>query len=224
MANKYEIEARYIPAIVCSIPFIALGFYFIGRIDLSFWQTVFAVGIGGLTMSIALFKSFNFICRMLGKLLEEKLFNNGLDFPTTSFLLDDDHEFSPERKVAIISRIKAEFNVDLKAKTKDTENNRRHIHETIGYVRNLHFKNDGVLLQRNIYFGFSKNMAGGSIAASIASLACIVLSIITSSAAALKISVLLLIIYGLSIAFFVAAMRFTSKHYALSLFDEFLGS
>lgn len=223
MADKYDIQARYIPAIVCSVPFVALGFYFLGSIDLNFWGKVFAIGFGGLTMMAALYQVFAHFCRLLGKWLEENMFNDGLDFPTTILLLDDDPTCTPERKSELYRKIKAEFNIELEGKTADTPANRRRIHEAVGQIRKRFFKKNEMVLQRNIQFGVAKNLAGGAIIAILTSVVAIILSWLTNSDTALKVSTFLLITYALLAVGALWAMKFTAKHYALTLFDEFIG-
>lgn len=222
--DRYDVQARYAPAILCSAPFILIGFYFLNSIDADFWNKLLALSFGGVTMSVALYFLFAYSCRAVGKMLEERMFNNGLDFPTTNFLLKKDPTFSEEQKTNIRAKIKSEFGIDLDDKVSDTCNNRRRINEAVCQIRRKHSSDNKILLQRNIYFGFAKNMAGGSIIAILASLVATGLSMLFSLGAVMGISVILLLTYLLTTCIFIVSMKFTSKHYALMLFDSFLGN
>ncbi len=224
MADKYDREARFAPAILCSAPFVAVGFYMLSQVDLEFWKLIFTLGVGGVTMTYALYQLAFHSCRWAGKYLEEKLFDEGRSFPTTSFLLDNDNTCSADRKVAIIKKLKSDFGIDLKGKTEDSLQNRIVIHEAIGQIRKKFFKKDTLLLQRNIQFGFAKNLTGGSaVAAIVSGLGLIVCSIFSATVASQTLAILLGI-YTVMTIVSLWATRFTAKHYAITLFDEFLGS
>ena len=187
MADKYDVQARYAPALLCSVPFILLGFYFLNDIDSTFWSSAFGMSIGSLSLSAAMYVLASHACRIVGKVLEEKIFNNGADFPTTLFLLDGDANFTPERKKMIYSKINTEFGVDLSGKTSDSPQNRRLIHECVGQIRSKFYKKNEMVLQRNIQFGFAKNLAGGSLIAIIASIVGLAVSQVVNNSKAASI-------------------------------------
>jgi len=224
MIDKYELRAQFMPALLCSAPFIAFGFYFLSRLDTTFWGALLAQTVGGITMTFALYYLAAFVCRHVGKWLEDWMFKEGKDFPTTSFLLDRDANCSPERKKEILVKIKKEFEINLEGKTTDTAANRRRIHEAIGQVRRRFFKKNEMILQRNIQFGFSKNIAGGALVSALVSMALTLLAVLANDQQALQIALVLAVIYLVLAVYGLVSMGSNAKRYAQTLFDEFLAS
>jgi len=222
--DRYDVEARYVPALICSVPFLFLGFYYLNGLDSIFWQSAFALTIGSVGFSTALFLVVIHFCRAIGKAIEEKMFRRGLTFPTTEFMLNEDTNLSPERKAKIISKVKQKFDIDLSKKISGSDQDRRAVHEAVGQIRSMFHKNSQLIQQRNIQFGFTKNLLGGSVLAVTVSMIGVILSIVTSNSVALKVSFVLLASYFiLGLASF-SLVRFTARHYAHTLYDEFLAS
>jgi len=219
--NPYNIQARYIPAMINSVPFILIGFYFINQLDSNFWDSVWAQAFSGISLSAGLFYLMAYLCRHSGKWLEDIYFKNGADYPTTQFLLDKDTTFSKNRKVEIISKLNKDFKINLKGCTADTAENRLRINEAVAPIRRRFFNNE-LVLQRNIQFGFARNLAGGAIVAEITSICATILSAVTGNQPALKISLVLCIIYAILICFGLVATLSNSRRYAKALYDEFL--
>lgn len=224
MIDRYEVRAHYIPALLCSAPFIAFGFYFIRSFDEVFWASLFTQTIGGLTMSFALYYLAAFTCRHTGKWIEDVMFSHGKNFPTTHFLLDGDDSCSPERKVEIYQKIKTDLGIDLKGKTADTPKNRQRINEAIGAIRQKFFKKNQAILQKNIQFGFSKNTAGGALVSLVASLVLFLLAIQVKSVQVTYVLATLVFLYLILFLYGLIATRSNSRRYAYTLFDEFLAS
>ena len=221
MPDKYEIHAQYVPAVLYSASFAVIGFYFLAQIKTDIWGTILTLGVGGTTMTFALYQLAKHASRFLGKRLEEWVFQDGRGFPTTRFLLDGDATYTAERKADIVARIKDKFGTDLTGHTADTTTNRQRIHEIVGQVRKKFFKND-MVLQRNIQYGFWRNLAGGSAIAIIVSATATVLSTVTHMGVALTISLVFLGAYILTAIASFFAMKLCAKYYALALYDELM--
>lgn len=221
--SKYEVQARIAPALLCCAPFVATGFYFLNKIDASFWGALLALNVGGIGMSYALYRLAVQACRLAGKYLEERIYKGGKEFPTTTYLLDDDTNCSQECKTAVIAKIKAKFKIDLQGKTNDSQANRTAVHEAVGLIRSKSYENN-MVLQTNIHYGFTRNLAGGSIVAAIVSVIALVGSFAFSATTATYVLACLLTIYTVAAIVSYWAIRFTAKHYAHTLFTEFLAS
>ncbi len=220
--DRYDIEARYAPALASSVPFLFFGYYFISGIDGAFWQSAFTLAIGSIGLSTALYLIAVHFCRTLGKILEDKLFRNGLDFPTTDFLLDGDTNLTPDRKKQIREKIKQRFNINLESTGKDTDANRRQIHEAVGQIRNIFYLKNHLIQQRNIQFGTTRNLLAGSIVAITFSALGTLLAWVVGNDTATKVAVVLFLIYVLVALFSAFLLKFTARHYATTLFDEFI--
>ena len=222
--DRYDIEARYVPALVCSVPFAFLGFYYLSGIDQAFWQSAFTLTAGSVTLSAALFVTAIHFCRTIGKMIEVNLFRNGLQFPTTNFLLDKDANLTPDRKSKIRKKVLTSFDVDLTNATEDTEHDRRLIHEAVGHVRKSLYKKSPLVMQRNIQFGLTRNLLSGSLIASVVSAFGLALSNATHNAAAGNLAAVLLACYLLIGISSALLLRFSARQYVYALYDEFLAS
>ena len=219
--SKYDIEARYAPALVCSVPFALVTYYYLADIDTPFWSSVLGMSTGNLSLTAALFIVVVNLCRGLGKFIEEKAFNAGLSFPTTEFLLDNSTELSSQFKQNIIGKLEYKFGVRLGSPLSGDMQNRRAIHEAVGQIRRSLYKKSDLLLVRNIQFGVAKNLVGGSLIAGVVSTIAVIISYSSSNEVALKISAALLVTYVILGMSSFLLMKFTAKHYAHTLFDEF---
>lgn len=222
--NRYNIEARYIPSLVCSVPFFFFGYYYLQDIDNEFWSSTAGLAIGGVSLGTAMLVVMVNFCRNFGKFLEEKIFNDGLSFPTTTFLLDSDTNLSPKYKKIVIQKIKEKFGVSLARETEGTTANRRAINEAVRHINSMFFGKNDLLLQRTIQFGFVKNILAGSVIAAIVSMAGIIVSIQVNNVAAMHVATVLFVGYMIVALIAFASIRFIAKHYAQALYGEFMAA
>ncbi len=220
--DRYDIEARYVPALVCSVPFLFLGYYFINGIDGAFWQSAFALTVGSVGLSTALYLVAIHFCRTIGKVIEEKWFHKGLTFPTTEFLLDSDTSLTPRRKAEIRRKIKDRFKIDLSTATEGSDANRRLINEAVGQIRKIFYGDNHLVQQRNIQFGLTRNLLAGSLIAIVISAAGLLLSDLTDNPTASAMALTLFGAYTLLAIVSAALVKFTARQYASTLYDEFI--
>lgn len=222
--NQYNVEARYIPSLVCSVPFFFFAYYYVQGMDNDFWNSAAGLAIGGVGLSAAMLIVMVNFCRNFGKFIEEKIFNDGLSFPTTTFLLDYDKNLSSGYKKKIIEMIKDRFDIDLIDETEGTADNRRTINEAVRRINSMFFGKSDLILQRTIQFGFAKNILAGSIIATFVSEAGVVVSALSNNITAMHVATVLLVLYtGIALIAF-ASVRFVARHYAQALYGEFIAS
>jgi hypothetical protein len=222
--DRYDIEARYVPALVGSVPFLFFGYYFINGVDGAFWQSAFALAIGTIGLSTALYLIAIHFCRTVGKVIEEYWFRRGLAFPTTEFLLDNDTSLTPSRRADIRRKIKQQFNIDLGDALEGTDANRRLIHEAVGQIRTLFYRKNHLVQQRNIQFGMTRNLLAGSLIAIAVSSAGLLLSSWIGNDAASAVALTLLIMYILLAIASAALLKFVAQQYAHTLFNEYMAN
>ena len=224
MPDKYELRTQYVPALLCSLPFTAFGVYFLHGLDTAFWNTVLAQAAGGIGVAAALYYLASIVCRSVGKRIEERTFEDGREFPTSRFLMDDDRHFTDDFKSEIFAKVEGEFGIDLNGKTSGKTSDKQRVHEAVGRIRQKFFKKNELIAQRNIDYGFSRNTLGGATVSFLASLVVTVLSFAAGNDTALKISALLVIWNMLLIAFGLLTLRPNADRYAHTLFTEFVSS
>lgn len=224
MTDKYEVRANFMPALLCSAPFAAFGFYFLSTIDPVFINSLLIQTAGGVTTATALYYFQVFMCRHAGKSIEDRIFKHGRNFPSTRFLLNDDISLSPQRKKEIRKKIRDEFGINLNNRTSDTESNRQFIHEAISRIRQKFYKKNDLILQRNIYYGFSRNTAGGALIAVCISILLGLTAWVMNNLPAFQISVVFVCTYAIAAIFCAISIPSNARRYAETLFDEFLAS
>jgi len=224
MFSVYEVKARLVPALLCSVPFLAFGYFFLADIDSGFTQILFAQAIGGIGTMAAMFLFLAFVGRHLGTWIQDTMFNEGDRFPTTLLLLDNSNTLSEERKQQLRNKVKIDFDIDLSNRRDDTPQNRQRIGEGVSHIRKKFFGKSGLALQRNIEFGMAKNIAGGSIVALPVSIVITVISFSASMTSLFYLGLVMAATYALMIAFGLKAMGTNAKRYATALFEEYLAS
>lgn len=224
MPDRYEIETHYYPALLNSIPFLLLGYYFLSNIDSAFWSHAATATIGGIGIASALYWLQMSMCRAVGKVLENTIFDSGKKIPTTELLLLSDSRCSSDRKNSIARKVEKDFGIRLKGRLEDTNDDRIFINEAVGQIRTKMGRKNALIAQRNRQYGFVRNMLGGTLLAEIASLLGVVISIVTGNDTALNLSIVFAIMYGILAAVMFMLLRFTGVQYAMALYDEYLAS
>lgn len=110
---------------------------------------------------------FIFILGMMGRSLgkyifEDVLYSNGERLPTAELLSWENTELSSDYKDKIRQKIKTDFNIVLLSKSKAANNPdeaRKRIKGAVGQIRNK-VKDGRLLLDRNIEYGFWRNLIG----------------------------------------------------------------
>lgn len=221
--DRYDLEARYAPALINSLPFFVLAYYYLRNLDANFWDSALSLNIGSISVSVALYLlAVNFF-RVSGKLVEELIFKDGACFPTTELLLKSDKTYTDKRKELIIDGLRKKYSYDLRGKTRDTAQNRKLINEVIRSMR-ADYRTKPMVQQRNIQYGFMRNLLAGSFLSVIVLLVCTVVNLQAGNETAQAITSVLLVSYGLLFIASFSTLKYIAKQYAFTLFDEFLVS
>jgi len=169
LGDRYEVNARLLPAMVAVLPIttLALG------LDLHSGHSIRAIGIGtGLEAVLAVL--FSKLGHALGRNLENKCKARWGGLPTTSWLMPEDNSHSEQQKQIwrqAISKLSG-LNFDSLIGSGDLDELRRALDDAVSTVRNKirADKRAELLRQHNIYYGFARNMAGLASSATLLSL------------------------------------------------------
>ena len=222
MFNKYNLQARIFPAILCTIPILLLQYSFLNHEVLIFLQYLGNLRFAGnITISIALIYFVSQTNRFIAKTFFEK---DEIYMPTTDFLLFSDSKYSPEYKQIIYKKLQDEFNLQLPSEKEQNENElnaRKRIAESMSLAR----KKVGMgklLLQHNIEYGFWRNFIGGTIFAILFSGLNMYFSFLQSNKTILTISIILLLIYSIILFSNKIIINKVGKIYANVLIQEYI--
>lgn len=226
--DTYYIIARIIPTLLAIVPFYIFQYFYLNPVLGEFWGNLMGVKIvANTTFSIALFFFLLQSGRILSKILEKKVFNNGLNFPTTNYLLHLDDTYSEEYTLKIHKKIKSDFNIDLFSTEYEKLNDhqaRKLVSEAISHVRSK-VKRGRLLGQHNDEYGFVRNLAGLSI---ISSLMCLInllfFNLLFQDVFGFGISLVLFFIYSGYALFSSMIINMIGCNYAKILIQEYMAN
>ena len=163
---------------------------------------------------------------MSKKFLQDDLFKNELYFPTTSFLLYLDNEYTAGRKEKIREKIKKDFDIELlnAENEKNDENEaRKRIKEAVDLIRNK-VKGGHLILQHNIEYGFVRNLIGGMIISLPVSFFSAFFFIYEKNNPAAISSMILFLFYSFIFLTKKNTLLYFARNYANILYNEYLTS
>lgn len=165
--STYDLFARYLPAILTSVPFLLIGFALLRRDDTKdIVSFVISLKIFGyVSMSFIGLYFYAQLIRSTAKSFERVYFHKKRGFPTTYFMLYSDAECSDAYKDEFRQRVKKTFGFQLCSKDEERANPveaTRRLNDITKRII-LHV-GDGVLVgKHNQWYGFSRNLVGGSL-------------------------------------------------------------
>lgn len=174
MFSKYGLTARGAPAIISSFPIIVFNYFFLSSVLADFLHAV--AGISWISeLSVPLI--FIFLLAQVNRFVsievfEKRYFHDGLEMPTTNFLMSSDPQYSDEHKQKIHEKILKDFGIQLFNKEQEKNDPigaRRRIVEAVSLIRGK-VGEGKLLLQHNIEYGFVRNLIGGSLVALVLAL------------------------------------------------------
>lgn len=225
--NQYYYKARLLPTVLTSIPAVILYNKFISNLYYDKLENIFSVlpNITDFTLSAAMIFLLVQINRLVSKEIFQRLFfKDEINMPTTNLLLKENTELDPSIKTKIEAKIKSKFEIDLFSSSDefaDERAARKLIVTTVSQIRNI-LRDNSLLFQHNIEYGFFRNLIGGSFLAFIVSVIIIVLSYFNNDVNTRNIGFILAGTYFLPIILSKFIIKKYGKYYAKILFEQFL--
>jgi len=225
--TAYELNARYIPAIITSMPFL-LGGYFLLRNEETKDIMAFLLSLkflGYLSLSFIGLYFYAQLIRTISKFYERKYFHDASGFPTTYFMLYANREYSEAFKGAFRDRVKKEFGFVLLSKNEedtDPSEGQRRLNDVTKQI--ILKVGDGRLVgKHNQWYGFFRNLIGGTTFALIGSMVNILVGIyILHHKGLVILSCLMVVVYGMLLLFRRSLIVQHAEAYARQLYAEFM--
>lgn len=223
--TEYGLKARIYPAIICAVPFLIFGHFYLDRILPGFTENFMTVKIFG---DISIFFVSIFFLSLVGRffsveLFENRYFENGLAMPSTELLLHSNGNYTSGFKGKVHEKIRSDFSLnlaDIRSETSDQKEARKKIVEAVGAIRMM-VGSGSLVLPRNIEYGFFRNIIGGSVLAFPMSIFNAVFFFADRSHVAFGFSIFSIAFYGIFLFF---AKNIIEKHgyiYAKALIQEY---
>jgi len=224
--DQYTILSRFTPAVLTALPIAVLYLYLLRPIIgelvglYSGW-----IYLGDFSAAFLFTYVVAQLARAIGKWLEDKHFVKESDFPTTRFLLHSDRYYSSAYKQRLHSHIGRVLSITLL--TPEEEKNNfdeavKTVRDCVGLMRGR-VKHGRLLIQRNMEYGFMRNLLGGSVFGVGCSVFNVIIFLwISQNSIALGLSLALLGIYGVLVLLTRYLLNNFGERYAHTLFSEFL--
>lgn len=227
MKQNYYLNARFFPAILTSIPALVLFYKFIAPVYSDSLKGIFSLLpiITAATISAAIVFLLVLINRFLAKEIFQRFyFSDELQMPTTNMLLKSNTELERNIKMKIEQKIKEMFGIkllSLEEEIADENRARQLIVTVVSQIRNS-LRNNAMLLQHNIEYGFFRNLIGGALPAVVFSVVLLCLSCRNGDNAMITISIVFICIYLIPVFLSKCLIKRHGKYYAKVLYEQFL--
>ncbi len=224
--NKYVVQARYIPAIISSMPLIILTSLVKDEVWLPLFRNAWwFLALEGLSLNMIFIIFIMSVQRGLAKyLFENKIFKDGKGFPATLMLLHSDVYLSHDFKTKIRQKIKEDFDIDLLGQSEENNNfeeAHKLIRDTVSLIRNT--VGDGnKTLQYSIHYGFIRNLIGGATFSSVIAVVDLIIFLYDKNIYGIIISGLIAIFMIIILLFNKTILRHFAYTYAKCLFTEYI--
>jgi|GEM_PF-1321637 hypothetical protein len=164
--NKYLFTARYLPTVVCIVPILFIYFYLVAQYPLYDPGSYFAKMhyFIDVPVSVVLLYFSSTIIRMIGKWLEDIVFHRKDGLPTTYLMLFSSTHFPASFKQQYRARVKQKYDLELLDQASEQMNKAEAVkllNIATRYLATAYNTNEQVE-RHNTWYGFSRNMAGGS--------------------------------------------------------------
>lgn len=225
--NSYYLKARLFPTVLTSIPAIILYNKFVAVLYHDRLENIYAAlpTITDVIFSGAIIFLLVQINRFLSKEIFQRVyFKDEINMPTTNLLLKSNNELEKSIKQKIEDKIKTKFDITLLSSIEESAEEpraRKLIATTVSQIRNV-LRDNTLLLQHNIEYGFFRNLIGGSFLAFLISLIILFSSHFSGDIPTRNLGLILTLIYFLPIILSKVIIDRYGKYYAKILYEQFL--
>ena len=225
--DTYYYKARLFPTVITSIPLFVFVIQVLKPLYGESLKRIF--DILPMLTSLGIYAGLVFLSVQINRFVSKEIFQRfffkeDINMPTTNYLLWSNEFFAIDTKKAIREKIFSSFNITLLSPTEEQHEDlraRNLIVHAVSQIKNK-LRDNRVLFQHNIEYGFIRNLLGGSLIAIFFSIAILVFALIQSDLILRNTGIILLIVYLLPIAFCGVLISRYGKYYAKVLYEQFM--
>ena len=225
--SNYYIRGRLFPTVLTSIPLLIFVNVFFAKLFQDKLKELFEVL--PLLTSIGISTALLFLMVQLNRLIAKEVFQrfyfqDELKMPTTNHLLWKDTFFEQTIKEKIRAKINSKFEIQLQSLSEEQANelnSRKQIVTAVSQIRNS-LRDNKLLLQHNIEYGFFRNLVGGSLIALVFSIIILVYGITINQQNLKFIGITLCLIYFFIILLSKPIIKRFGNYYSKTLYEQFL--
>lgn len=225
--DKYYIRAKLFPTVLTAVPVILFFNNFIAPLYNENLANVFTTlpAITNATFSAALVFLLILLNRFCAKEIFQKIyFQDELKMPTTNHLLWEDSFLEDSIKRKIRTKIRDKYDITLLSREEEAAEEirgRKLIRTAVSQIR-ISLKDNPMLLDHNIHFGFFRNLVGGSLLALIFSILILILAYIFSYQTLKIFSLLLIVAYLIPLLLSNFFIKKHGDYYSKILYEQFI--
>lgn len=227
--NPYYLKARLFPTILTSIPLLVFVTQVLNPLYGESLKKIYDT-LPVIT-NLGVYAALVFLCVQVNRFVSKELFqkyffNEENKMPTTNYLLWSNSFFVNETKGAIREKVLSSFDITLlspEEELKDDSKARNLIAFAVSQIRNK-LRENRILFQHNLEYGFIRNFIGGSFIAILFCFAVITFAIIDSNIVLRNTGIILLIVYLLPIILSRFLISRYGRYYAKVLYEQFMTS
>jgi len=225
--DTYTIYARFFPGILSAMPLFVLWYFLLQEPK---WNDLltFIISLkflGTISLSVVFLYFYSQFIRITSKYFENKYFVNATGFPTTYLMLFENQMFSDDYKVRFREKVMKTWK--LEALDKEGERSqpveaKKRLNEAFNHIR-LKVGNGILVAKHNIWYGFYRNLIGGTIYSSIFCIVNILIGrLLFESTTLVSLSIFLLLAYCFIFVFRKEILVQNGEAYARQLISEFM--
>jgi hypothetical protein len=225
--SAYYLKARLFPTILTVIPLLV----FLNTIAATYYNDILKEVsivlplISGLGLSAALLFLMVQVNRFVAKEVFQRFyFQDEIQMPTTNHLLWKDTFFDSSVKEKIRLKIQQKFNIEVLTvgeEELDELKSRKLIVTAVSQIRNC-LRDNKLLLQHNIEYGFFRNFLGACLIAVLVSIVILLYGLIKKETAQIHIGIGFTLIYLIPILFSNPIIKRFGNYYSKVLYEQFL--
>jgi hypothetical protein len=225
--DNYTICARSFPAILSGLPLMIIICFLSGYDQYKNFITYLSnlKFYGSITLAFIAIYALGLIISTYAKYLEKRYFHNKKGFPSTYFMLYGDKEFSADYKDKFRAKVKKLLGLDLLNQSdeqKDESEAIRRLNEATKQI-GLKVDNGKLVKHQNVWYGFRRNMAAGSLFGFFISAISVLLGFYFLHSNPMTIvSFALLILYAMIFLMKGYIIKSSGEAYAKQLIAEFM--
>jgi hypothetical protein len=202
--NTYYFKARLFPTVITSIPLLVFVTQVLNPLYGESLKKIY--DILPMLTSLGIYAGLVFLSVQINRFVSKEIFQKfffkeDINMPTTNYLMWSNVFFAVDTKKAISEKILSSFNIILLNPTDEQQDDlmaRNLIVHAVSQIKNK-LRDNAILFQHNIEYGFIRNLIGGSLIAIIFSIVIIIYSLIYGDGTLRNAGIILLIIYSLAI-------------------------
>ncbi len=225
--SAYYIRGRLFPTILTVIPLLIFVNAIVATHYNDSLKDIFKVLplVANLGLSTALLFLMVQINRFIAKeVFQRFFFQDEIYMPTTNHLLWADNFFENSVKELIRNKIKTKFGLTLMTELEETANefkSRKQIVTAVSQIRN-NLRDNELLLQHNIEYGFFRNLLGGCLIAILFSGVLLIYGAVNHENSLKLTGIVLSIIYLVPLLFSKIIIKRYGNYYSKILYEQFL--